>query len=563
MIVKKLIIVFYSDRLGFIMKNKLDYFLEKLIKWRYKLFLIILLIALSDFLVYLSGGTEFTLTYFMYIPIIFASFVLDMRGALGIAFLGGLSLGPLMPLNVYSGIKQNPGSWAIRMLFFIIVAFIINGLNQCIRFEMKIKLKKSYEHFITGYPNVNKLKLDISNLINNNIPFSVIAFKITNIDEVSCYTDHTISENAVQELLESMCNVWKTENIYSIYTNLMVAVSKDCSIKEAVSSARKFLDRFQEPITISRLPVQLMIKGGLISYPVHGTNVDELLKKIGMTLDQIKENSGFAIYSHTTAQKNEENYETAVSLYEALYHNEFRIVYQPKIDLSSNKFFGYEALIRWYDGSKEKMKPEAFIKIAEDTGFIRELTKWLVKNATEQIAIWQAQGLQTVVSVNISSKDLSDRAIIGYTMDCIKASGINPNSLEFELTERTCAENEIREERILNEIKNNGLKISLDDFGTGYNSLINLVQLPIDTIKIDKSFVDNIQDKKYAPLIQSIIKSAHYMGVSVIAEGVESEEQVHLLKEMGCDAIQGYYYSKPLLPDKIEPFIKDYYQAAC
>ncbi len=171
---------------------------------------------------------------------------------------------------------------------------------------------------------------------------------------------------------------------------------------------------------------------------------------------------------------------------------------------------------------------------------------------------WRQEGIIIKVAINISSKDLKNNSVMEFTQECIKQSGIDPKNIEFELTERGIIENENMVKYLLNDIRKCGLKFSLDDFGTGYNSLINLIKLPIDYIKIDKFFIDNIDDEDCKVLIKSIINTAHKRGKEIIAEGVEKKEQVEMLSRMDCDQIQGYYYSKPLLPEKLKDYILNY-----
>ena len=204
------------------------------------------------------------------------------------------------------------------------------------------------------------------------------------------------------------------------------------------------------------------------------------------------------------------------------------------------------------------MNPSEFIKIAEDAGIINDITKWVIKNTIDQMDQWQAEGIKVNTAINISSKDLKNDSIIEYTINCMKTHQLGLDFLEFELTERTIVENEDRLCHFLDRLKEIGMKISLDDFGTGNNSLIHLAKLPIDYIKIDKVFIDHILNIQNRAIVEGIICLAHNLRMEVIAEGVETEEQMKLLKSMGCDYIQGYYFSKPLPPENLKDFILNF-----
>jgi EAL domain-containing protein (putative c-di-GMP-specific phosphodiesterase class I)/GGDEF domain-containing protein len=545
------------------MKRTLDIFYKNISKLISKpfvtVFVILLLILVIDCVIYLTGGTSLPYTHIMYIPIIIAAFFFGIKGGVSVALLAGISLGPFMPVNVSKGQMQDLSSWLIRIAFFVIMGLVIGLLFNRIKKDKEIQIKKSYEHVTTGYPNVNKLSIDITAMINKQISFSVVIFKIVNLDHINTYVDYTIGEKSALKVLEILKKYFDKDHTYSIYTNEMVVVMRECKIEDAYVKAKEFISNFKEPIFIDGLPVGLVIKGGIANFPLHGLEANDLFEKMNRTLaHEEHDQNGIAVYQDSIEKKVKENYETAVLLYDAIKNDKFKIVYQPKIDLETNEVMGTEALLRWDNDGKSNMSTAKFIKIAEDAGIISDITKWVIKNAVEQLKKWQEDGIKTKIAVNISSKDLKNDSIIDYTVNCIKASQIEATMLEFELTERTIVENENRAEYLLNRIKDIGIRISLDDFGTGHNSLVHLIRLPIDYIKIDKIFIDNIHDIHNRNLIQGVINLVHNLGMKVIAEGVETEEQMMLLSDMGCDNIQGYYFSKPLPPEEIKEFIQNF-----
>lgn len=519
---------------------------------------IVLLVITADFIVYKTGGTQFAYTHIMYIPILISAAVFGYMGSIGTAILAGLTLGPFMPANVSDGVYQNADSWLLRTTFFVFIGLIVSFLFNRINSDKEMRIKRSYEHVRTGYPNINKLKLDL-NEIKTEKGFSIVVFRIANYDYINRYIDYKTGDKMIFKVMEILANVFQENTIYSANTNEMVVLMNEYGIDAACSKASLFLSHFIKPVSIEGLPVGIVIKCGIVNYPLHGRNVSQLLTKLGRTLDQEESTSnGICIYDDRVAQKRKEYYETVVSIFNAIKNNDFAIVYQPKINLIKNEIIGLEALLRWDNGKKGRMNPEEFIKIAEDAGIISEITKWVIKNVIDQLVEWKEDGIKTRIAINISSKDLKDDSIIEYTKKLIDASQIDPTMLEFELTERTIVENEKQVGHLLNQIKNNGLKISLDDFGTGYNSLINLSLLPIDYIKIDKMFINNLQNIRVKAIMKGTIDLIHGLGKEVIVEGVETAEQVDALSEMGCDNIQGYYFSRPLPPEEIKQYILNY-----
>ena len=224
--------------------------------------------------------------------------------------------------------------------------------------------------------------------------------------------------------------------------------------------------------------------------------------------------------------------------------------------------FGVEALLRWNDSAYGNIPISDVIKIAEDAEFISQITRWVIEHSILQLKKWQKEGIHTRIAINLSSRDLKDTAILDFTKERLEAYQINPEFLEFELTERTIIEDEATLFGVLTEIRKAGIRISLDDYGTGHNSLkyISKLFFHFDYIKIDKQFIDEIRSNII--LVEAIIKAAHNFGIEVIAEGVELEEQHDIIKSIHCDYVQGYYFSKPLTPEKLTEFLAEFQKSA-
>jgi len=231
----------------------------------------------------------------------------------------------------------------------------------------------------------------------------------------------------------------------------------------------------------------------------------------------------------------------------ALELNEFSVIYQPKVGLKTGKVVGMEALIRWNNPTLGFVSPQDFIPLAEETGLIISIGGWILKTACQQAADWQKAGYENLLmSVNLSARQLADDDLITFISSVLKETGLSPNNLELELTESMIMEDTDKTLTILHNIKSLGIKLSVDDFGTGYSSLSYLKKLPVNTLKIDKAFVDDIlSETSEAPIVASIIALAKNLKLKVVAEGVESEHQVNYLKAKGCEEIQGYFYGKP------------------
>lgn len=531
---------------------------EYAIGWPAPLFLILMLELGVAGITYLAGGTEFTFTHLMYIPIIFSAFFQSLQGAMLAAILGGFLLGPWMPVNVELQIEQTPMNWVLRTLIFMIVGVVVGLLFQHLKLAAQRQIQSSFIEKNTGLPNLSKFRLEVNHLTQRQETFCVTAFNIANLYYLNAHVHYLVGEQVVLKVSETLKNTLGDERVFSIYPDTLASLLPGCTVEEACCMSKRIIDSFQETLLIDGLPVNVDLKCGILNYPLHAAETDQLFQKLDTTLRQSKTvPGGVVIYTDAFLEKRKARYDTAVALYNAIQNHEFSLVYQPIIDLHKHKIKGAEALLRWRNETNH-MGPDEFIKIAEDAGFIHQITKWVIENAILQIKKWEEVGIISKIAVNISSDDLKDDMLTTYTRNCLEASGIDPSFLSFELTETVFTSNEKQVKNVLERIHAMGIKIHIDDFGTGYNSMIQLVTLPISHLKIDKFFVNYIDQDNYRAVIGETIRLAHNLKMEVIAEGVETEEQMRQLSAMGCDNIQGYYFSRPLNEHQYAEFYKEY-----
>lgn len=277
---------------------------------------------------------------------------------------------------------------------------------------------------------------------------------------------------------------------------------------------------------------------------------DTLLKKAQVAMIYSKKQGGgqFSIYTNNMESKNIADLQLENELREAIPNNELVVHYQPKYSSETGEIVGAEALVRWYDPRKQKLIPPLhFITIAEDIGIIGEIGKYVLRDACEEIEYWKKMGKSINISVNLSTKQFKEVDLVDSIKEIIECYDIPHKSIELEITESLLMDDVINSVQVLQELRDLGIRISIDDFGTGYSSLSYLKLIPTNTIKIDKSFVNNIESSsKDVAIVSTIIHLAHSLGCDVVAEGVETEEQFNILKKNGCDFVQGYYFSKPL-----------------
>lgn len=318
--------------------------------------------------------------------------------------------------------------------------------------------------------------------------------------------------------------------------------------------AQKIQQAFVNPYHIDNNELFLGISTGISIYPEHGEDVATLMSRADVAMYNTKgTEEGYRFYGAELDPYAQQELLLSGDLRYALKRNELVLHYQPKIDLKSGSIIGAEALIRWHHPEHGLISPNMFIPLAERTGLIRAITDWVIETAVKQNKIWRNMGYELKIAVNVSARSFHgpEGRLTDKIDNVLKSLNMSSDSLEIEITENLLMTDITNISRLLKRISDLGVSIAIDDFGTGYSSLAYLKTLPLHTLKIDKSFVmDMANDENDAVIVRSTIDLAHNLGFDVVAEGIEDSETLDLLAMLGCDSAQGYYFSKPLLPDK-------------
>lgn len=335
-----------------------------------------------------------------------------------------------------------------------------------------------------------------------------------------------------------------------------VVMSHPKTLRAASRVARKLTETLTEPFKVNRHTYTVSASVGISVYPDDASDANTLLRQADMAMYKAKlKRCGFEYFSDDMNAAAQEQLVIENGIRRALRNDDFALLYQPKVDLATGRMVGMEALVRWMTpGSGGLIGPDKFIPVAEDTGLIVPLGHWVLRTACRQWVAWQQAGLAPpTVSVNLSPRQFTHGGLAREILLTIEDTGMNPAYLGLEITESTAMENPQTTLQVLTELSQHGIQVMIDDFGTGHSNLRQLKRLPIDIVKIDKSFVkDVLVDKEDAEIANAIVRLAHLLDLRVVAEGVEDMEVAMFLKEMGCDEIQGYLVGKPMPPDAVK-----------
>ena len=525
------------------------------IQFGLKVMSILVVMIIATGIVYVGGGTSTSLPHIMYLPILLGAYFFSHKGGILTAFLSGLLLGPYMPMNVALKLEQPKATWLIRLSLFLLVGLVsgllIKRLNILSRRIRETDLRSIY----TNLYNANKLKQDLEFLIQEERPFALVTYHIINLEKINKYVDDQIISRLLQIISKDIKEAFPGHTCYSHGRSEYLVVMEAGEENYVEQKSMQFFKSFSEPIKVDEYELQLLVKAGLVKYPNHAQEAFDIISCVRSAMDQEDiYKSGFYYYNENIDKINRLNFEVTNALNRAIKDEDFYLVYQPKYCLHTQSVCGVEALIRWDRKGDKPIGPDVFIKVAEEIGFIDDISMWVAKECARQMQHWKQKGMEFNVSINLTSREMTDPLFCQRFHRIFREADIDASQIEIEITERVVVESNSSLKKNLKKYRDLGYKIAIDDYGTGYNTHFTMGEMDVDVVKIDKYFVDRLDRLEIRVLVQSIINYVHQLDKEVVAEGVETEKQMKTLESMGCDIIQGYYFSKPLAPDAITPY---------
>lgn len=411
----------------------------------------------------------------------------------------------------------------------------------------------AYHDELTGLPNRRKLEQRLENEFHQSRrtgeKFALFFIDVNRFKHINDGLGHIIGDMFLVEMSNRLRNIDHTSNsFYRHNSDEFVMILND--VNRIDEMAKEIIGVFHESFIVDTYEFYASISIGISVFPDHANSVEELLKNADIAMYAAKSTRGnqYRLYRDNMEEANDKWLLLETKLHQALKQDRLELHYQPKIDLKTDSVIGMEALLRWYDPELGHIPPDRFIPFAEDCGLINDIGVWVLRKACAQARQWnESHDLSLRVAVNISPIHISTGGFVDMVRSVIAETGIDPNLLEIEITEMSMLD--YTEDLIdtIKQLRELGITISLDDFGTGYSSLNYLKKFPVDVLKIDRAFVrDIVPEKSGIAMISAMISLAHALNLQVVAEGVEEEAELNVLREHGCEYVQGYYFSKPL-----------------
>jgi len=420
-------------------------------------------------------------------------------------------------------------------------------------------LHQAMHDSLTGLPNranlSRKIKKTIAECEKSNRTPALFLLDLDRFKEINDTIGHHIGDILLQDAACRLSNLIGEKDVVARLGGDEFGILFNSVDREVIENiAEQIIVILNRPFLINAHQLHISASLGIATYPDLAKDEIEMMRYADVAMYVAKKNhAGYALYSPKEDQNSLDRLSLVSELKDAINNSKLELYYQPKYSLALSRTNEVEALLRWFHPERGFIPPDLIIEVAEESGLIHPLTEWVLQSALTQVGSWNQLGLTIGVAINLSVFNLQNPHLITMVKFLLDIKSINPDQLILEVTESAMMENPELAKSVLSGLHNMELKIAIDDFGTGYSSLAYLKNLPVNELKIDRSFIMNIDsDKSDRAIVKSTIDLAHNLGLSVVAEGVETQEGWDILKEMGCDLIQGYFLSKPLPAKEFE-----------
>ena len=419
---------------------------------------------------------------------------------------------------------------------------------------------------LSGLANRNALIEYLTRLIANykreKREFAMLFLDLDHFKSVNDSLGHNVGDALLAQVATVIDNVLRSDDFVARVggDEFVIILQNYSSMHELTNIIDRIQWTLSQTLIVQTNPINISSSVGIAFFPKDGDNIVSLMQNSDIAMYEAKQNgrSQYHFFTEKLNKRVQDTIRLEIDMKEALLNDEYELYYQPKVDILSGKIVAAEALVRWISPTKGIIPPSDFIPLAEENGFIVELGDWILRTAIQQQVAFEKAGIEIKISINLSSKQLLLDNFMEIFSSYMTAYNAKANLIDIEITEYMFYEKNDKNMKVLQSLHEYGVTISLDDFGTGYSSLSYLKDFPIDYLKIDKSFLDDYKQERGRVFIDTIVKMGQTLNMQIIAEGVESKDQVEYLKGIGCDQFQGYYTSKPLCVKDFKQFIGRY-----
>ncbi|MDB5839153.1 MAG: Cyclic di-GMP phosphodiesterase [Herminiimonas sp.] len=403
---------------------------------------------------------------------------------------------------------------------------------------------------LTGLPNRHAIHEKIKTALRSGKRFGVLFLDLDNFKKVNDHYGHVTGDNLIQSVARLIKSCLREDDTAArLGGDEFLILLEDNSLTAVEAIAQRILDRLKNPINLGLISVYTGCSIGIALCPENGETLDDLIRSADTAMYVAKDagKRTYRVFSSEMNSKVAQYMWLDTNLRKALDEQQLELYYQPKLCLKTGEVRGVEALVRWNSPERGRIPPLEFIPYAEESGLIVPLGKWVLQTAAAQASLWQSQGLDIRVAVNLSARQLCDSTIVKDFSDALRTAGQLQCMIDLELTESCLIEDEGLAHGVIEQFRELGAEVHLDDFGTGYSSLSQLARLPLDVIKLDRSFISSINENRTSQaLVRSMVAVAQELQFKVVAEGVETEAEAQFLNTIGVDYAQGYLYGRPM-----------------
>ncbi len=527
----------------------------------------------NEFLIHAYVFSSLTNAYAQYNPLKWQIFVITML-ALILSIIGALliskNISQPIAFFVKAAKKISDGHYNEQTSQFVQNTQEISELEESFRKmqtgiserETKI-LHQAYHDTLTGLPNRTQTKDYINTLIKkgHGTEFSVISINIIGFSQINDTFGFDVGDNFLKTFAERLNeSTGNNSHASRLSADDFITVMTSACLDTIAKDTKHLKETLEKSINISGIDIAVSIRLGVSLYPEHGADAEQLLRRSSIALNVAESrNISLDFYQPGEEKEHLKRIRLISDLGDAIKNNDLVMYYQPKVDLHTQTITQVEALIRWIHKDLGFIPPDDFIGLAESSGMMPDLTRWVLTSVAGQAKSWRQQNIDVIVAINLSAHDIAHDGLPSFITQLLSDHQLTANDFMLEITESAVMENPHQAIQVLEQFKSLGIDLSIDDFGTGYSSLSQLKSMPVDELKIDKSFILNLESNKDDQVIvQSTIQLGHNIGLRIVAEGVETQAAWHLLEQWGCDKLQGYFISRPVPADDFTAWYPHY-----